>query len=214
VVDYEEFRRGLVEWLDDQDYSDDVVRLTAYRLDQWFRWVWDRRGYTTEVDQDDADEYVTWLAESDYSNGHKRKCTTVLKRYFRWRDIEWDSDVTFKPSSSTNPRDFLTQDERTAIREAALEYGSVPSYQSLSPEQRSRWKAHLAQRFEKPKSQVSPDDFERANGWKYPSLVWAAMDAGLRPVEVNRARVQWVDHENSLLRIPKTDSDLPEVRRH
>ena len=46
---------------------------------------------------------------------------------------------------------------------ASLESGSVPNYRSLTPDQRDRWKAHLAQRFDKPKSEVSPADWDRAN---------------------------------------------------
>lgn len=69
----------------------------------------------------------------------------------------------YERGSTTQPRDFLTREERTAIREAALEYGTIPSYKSLTPEARDRWKAHLAQRFEKPKAEVTPADWERAN---------------------------------------------------
>lgn len=215
IVDYREVREDFVTWLTTKGndrpgatgYSDNVVKLTASRTDQWFRWVWERRGYTTNVGVDDADDYVSYLAQSDYSNAHKRKCVTVLKRYFDWRDTEWDPEINFKTiQTANNPRDYLTKDERTAIREAALEYGSVPNYGSLTPEKRSRWKAHLAQRFEKPKSEVSQDDFERANGWKIPSLVWASVDVGLRPIEIERATVKWVDHQNSVLRIPESDS--------
>ena len=92
------------------------------------------------------------------------------------------------------------------IREASLEYGGIPAYSDLSPEQRDRWKAYLAQRFEKPKSTVTPDDWDRANGWKIPSLVSTSLDAGLRPIEVERAKTYWVDVPNKVLRIPKDES--------
>ena len=42
--------------------------------------------------------------------------------------------------------------------------------------------------------------------WKVTSLVWTSLDAGLRPVEVSRAKTHWVDVDNSLLRIPKEDA--------
>lgn len=102
----------------------------------------------------------------------------------------------------TQPKDFFTREERSKLREGALEYGSVPAYSDLSPRERSQWKAHLAQRFEKPKSEIVPADWDRANGWKIPSIVWTSLDAGLRPIEVERATVNWVDVDNSLLRIP------------
>jgi integrase len=109
-------------------------------------------------------------------------------------------------SGTTQPRDYLTREERTRIREAALEYGSVPGYNDLSPEARDRWKAYLAQRLEKPKSEVVPADWGRVNGWKISSLTWASLDTGLRPIEVERAVTDWVDVDNSVLRIPKEQS--------
>lgn len=116
-------------------------------------------------------------------------------------------DLSFSTTSSAaNPRDYLTREERSKIREAALESGSIPSYTDLSPNERDRWKAYLAQRFDKPKSDVTPADWDRANGWKYPSLVWVSLDAGLRPIEVERAVTRWVDLENRVLRIPKEQS--------
>ena len=53
---------------------------------------------------------------------------------------------------------------------------------------------------------MTKQDWERANGWKIPSLVWTSLDAGLRPIEVGRATVNWVDTENAVLRIPKDES--------
>jgi hypothetical protein len=44
------------------------------------------------------------------------------------------------------------------------------------------------------------------DSWKFTSLVWASLDAGLRPVEVGDARVGWCEPENGLLRIPREDS--------
>jgi integrase len=52
--------------------------------------------------------------------------------------------------------------------------------------------------------------FERGDGWCTTSLVLTSLDAGLRPVEVNRAVVDWVDTTNMLLRIPKEDSSKNE----
>lgn len=66
--------------------------------------------------------------------------------------------------------------------------------------------AHLAQRLEKPKSEVTADDWDRANGWKIPSLVATSLDTGLRPIEVERARTHWVDIGNQVPWIPKDES--------
>lgn len=43
-------------------------------------------------------------------------------------------------------------------------------------------------------------------GWKVATIVCVSLDAGLRPVEVGRARTEWIDIVNKLLRIPREDS--------
>jgi integrase len=44
------------------------------------------------------------------------------------------------------------------------------------------------------------------DSWKIPSIVMASLDAALRPVEVARAKREWVDIDNAVLRIPREDS--------
>jgi site-specific recombinase XerD len=191
-----------------EGYAYDTVHRSSYRIDQLYRWVWDSRGYTTQVSTEDGDKYLQKLAYDDTGDSHKSKCVKALKRFYKWREHEldgdsWEPELKFSSNSGrNNPRDYFTKEERAKLREAALEYGSVPNYRSLTPEERDRWKKYLAQRFEKPKSEVTEEDWSRANGWKIPSLVWASLDAGLRPIEVSRASTSWVDVENSLLRIP------------
>lgn len=53
---------------------------------------------------------------------------------------------------------------------------------------------------------ISPDDWKKANGFKYPSIGHASLDAGLRPVEVGRVTTYWIDVENAALRIPEKES--------
>lgn len=219
--DYAEHRVQLIVWMEDlgkspsdkEGYAQDTVNGRAYRLDQFYRWVWDQEGrYTTAITHDHTDGWMRKLAGGDTSQENKASHRKAIKMLFRWRshafgDEEWEPEITFSTNAGqTNPQDYLTREERTQVREAALEYGSVPSYSNLGSEERDRWKAHLAQRFEKPKEDVSPADFERANSWKVPSLIWTALDAGLRPVEVKRARVRWVDTSAKVLRIRKEDA--------
>jgi integrase len=221
LEDYTEHRVRLIEWMQNlgknpaegEGYAQDTVNDRAYRLDQFYRWVWDQEDrYTIQTTHDHADGWMRELAYGDSSQENKASHRKAVKMLFRWRSWEfgeeqWESDISFSTNTGqTNPKDYLTQDERQRVRDAVLEYGSVPNYNGLSPDERDRWKAHLAQRFEKPKRDVTPADFERANSWKIPSLIWTALDTGLRPVEVKRATVQWVDVGNKLLRIPKEDS--------
>ena len=221
LVDYRTARENCLTWLlamgkDPQKaegYAHSTVSNRAYRMDQFYRWVWDEYGgYTTDVRHEHADAWLRELAGQDKSNVHKDLCLKALQMLFKWREhehglAEWEPALRFSTGSrTTQPRDFLTVEERRQIREAALEYGTIPAYKSLDPAERDRWKAYLAQRFEKPKREVTPDDWERANGWKIPSLVWTSLDAGLRPIEAERARVGWVNLANNVLRIPKEES--------
>jgi integrase len=221
IVDYRGHREDCLSWLltlgkdprRAKGYAETTVSARAYRMDMFYRWSWDEVGrYTTDIGHNLADGWMRHLAQQENGNVHKDNCQKAVKMLFKWREHEhgmdkWEPEIKFSSGQgATQPRDYLTMEERRRIREAALEYGSVPSYRSLSPEARDSWKAYLAQRFEKPKSDVSPEDWERANGWKIPSLVWTSMDAGLRPIEVERAVTGWVDAENGVLRIPKDES--------
>lgn len=221
VVDYRNEREACIQWLlalgktpkKGEGYARGTVKPRSHRMDAFYRWVWDEQdGYTTDVGSTAADAYLRYLAGTDDSDAHKANCQKAVQMLLKWRHHErgtdeWEPDIRFSSGSGTTaPRDYLTSDERVLVREAALEAGSVPGYKSLTPSERDRWKAYLAQRFGKPKSEVSPDDWERANGWKIPSIVWTSLDAGLRPIEVKRSVVQWVDLDNDLLRIPKEDS--------
>lgn len=58
--------------------------------------------------------------------------------------------------------------------------------------------------------EVGPEEFERANGFKYPSLVYTSLDAGLRPIEVGRAKTYWIDLDNAALHIPADESSKNE----
>lgn len=219
LFDYKEHRKQFIQWLmvfgknpaHAEGYSRDTIDKTAYRTDNLFRWVWEQEGYTLNVSHDLADAFMRELAYSDYSNTHKANTQKSIKRYYKWLSHErggelWEPVQTFSSAGSNQPRDYLTVEERKLIREAALEYGSIPSYKSVTPGERDQWKAYLAQRYDKPKSEITPKDWKKANGWKYTTITWASLDAGLRPVEVERARVSWVDTENGVLRIPESDS--------
>lgn len=218
-LDYAEERRDLIKWLlqigkdpaRGEGYSVNTVKPRTYRMDQFYRWVWNEEdGYMPNVTAEHADRYFEELKLSEKSNVDKNNRIKALKMLFKWRSHrrgceQWDSEVTFK-REQTGPRDFLRKEERGKIRQASLEFGSVPSYNNLSRKERDRWKTHLAQKFGKPKNEVTADDWDRANDWKIPSLVYVSLDAGLRPCEVRRAEASWVDLENGELRIPEEES--------
>ncbi|PSP42725.1 integrase [Halobacteriales archaeon QH_6_64_20] len=223
LADYKKHREKLIKWMLNlgkvpkkaEGYAWDTVRSRSYKLDKFYRWVWkEEDGYTLNVTPAHADDYTQELVYGDTGNAHKADVHKSIKTLFKWQNWEKDEEIDWEPkisftngSSATHqPRDFLSDRERRLIKEATLEYGSIPHYNSITPEERDKWKIHLAQRLEKPKDEIDPQDFERANGWKYPSIVWATMDAGFRPKEVGRAKVSWLDLENDLFRIPKEES--------
>lgn len=221
LVDYKAQRTDCLQWLLQfgktpdkvEGYAFETVRARANRMDMFYRWVWEQEGrYVADVTHEHADAYMQHLAYRDTSNADKANHQKAVKMLFKWREHEhglnsWQPSLTFSTANgASQPRDFLTLAERRQLREAALEYGSIPCYNDLSPDARNRWRAHLAQRFEKPKEDVTLEDWERANGWKIPSLVATSLDAGLRPIEVGRARTHWVDAANNVLRVPKEES--------
>lgn len=214
LLDYAEYKRDLLQWLlnlgkdpsSAKGYARTTVQQVSYKTDWFYRWLWERNGtYTTTITPDDADDYMQELvySDEDFSTSHLSSTQKCLQRLFKWQKhqrgatVVWEPEHTFSQDLS-QPRDYLTIEEREKIREAALDYGSIPSYTALSPDERDEWKAYLAQRFEKPKSDISEHDWDRANGWNIPSVVWTSLDAGLRPIEVGRATIRWIDTENKV----------------
>ena len=199
-------------------YAPSAVTNYDHRSDKFYRWVWEQEGYTTRLTHEHADEYVDLLAKDElrnedgepYSGNHKRKTANAIEALFRWRAAEfdeepWSPNVTFSEKTLTQADPF-TKEERRKLREAALEYGTIPAYNDLSPEQRDRSKRYLAQRLGKPKEDVSPEDWKRVNqSWKIPSLVCVALDAGFRPVGIERANTSWARLEKGVLVVPPKD---------
>jgi site-specific recombinase XerD len=219
-VDYELYRREFREWMlgkgkepeKYEGYSPSTVKKRFYRIDKFFRWVWDREnGYTKSITKDHADEFVDELARDDeVGESHKGNCVKALRSYFKWMHHregteKWEPDISFSTDDS-QPSDYFTMEERKILREASLEYGSIPGYDDLNEREIDDWKTHLAQRYGKDKEKIDRDDWKRANGWKIPSIVWVSLDAGLRPCEIEKSSIDWVDLRNGQLRIPKDDS--------
>lgn len=223
-IDYNDHRRALIEWLDTRGkdpekyagYSEQVVSNYAYRIDKFYRWVWTEYGqYTTQITHEHADEYIEAFAKDElrkenggkYSGSHKRKTANAIEAMFEWRVRErggepWSPDVTFS-EGPVNQADPFNKQEQRMLREAALQLDTIPAYNDLSPDERDRWKAHIAQKLGKSKSNVSPDDWDRLNkSWELPSLVLTALDTGMRPVGVERANVDWLQLDDGAIKVP------------
>lgn len=221
-IAYKEHRKELAKWMlhlgenpsKAEGYSISTAKNRMNKLDLFYRWIWDQeQRYIQDITTDHADDWMQWLARQDYKEStkcHYQKTAHTLfkfQREERGRDVEWEPEIEYSdPSTTYQPREYLSKDDRRKMREAAMEYGAVPHYNSLSPEERDRWKTLLSQRLQKPKDEVTKKDFLKANSFKYASMIYVALDAGLRPCEVERANVQWFDRDNGVLRIPEEDS--------
>lgn len=223
LIDYKSHREKLLLWMlnrgkqpdKGQGYAWDTTRCRAYNTDIFYRWVWQQHDkYTTQIDRNDANEYFRTLVASDQTSSNKQNIEKSIKMLMRWREFhlgedwsDWESPVSFQDSQTPDePQDYLTREERSLIRESAINYGSVPHYNSLSPEKRDKWKKTLSVRFRIPKTDVGKKEFDRANGYKIPSLVCVSLDAGLRPKEVANATTDWIDTQNAIMRIPYDES--------
>ena len=66
--DYESWKREFLNWLYHEGKKPDrgegfaagTIRKTSYHTGQILRWLWDERGYTTELGPDDTDKLVSY----------------------------------------------------------------------------------------------------------------------------------------------------------
>jgi integrase len=200
--------------------ADSTASNNLSRIDQIYRQMleefdYDFRAY---IPKEVADEISNALnddelkgTDGEYSESQKRKTNDALKKYFEFRahtrgKEEWTPPCEFNDTVHDSP-DYLTKGERRQFREVVLTFDTIPAYSDCSPEQRSELKAYLAQKLEKPKEEVTPSDWKEHNrSWMKPSLVWTGLDAALRPIEVERAKVGWIQFEKNALKIPKEDA--------
>ena len=149
-IEYRNHRRAFIEWLSLRGKSPDTiegyahhfVRCRAYDTDAFYRWMWSGEGgrVHTAINTDQADAYIRELARGDTSRHHKENVVKSLKSLYEWHSHtdEWNPSFSFGATGSHAPRDYLTREERTAIREAALVYDSIPSYAAMSPDERNK----------------------------------------------------------------------------
>lgn len=129
LVDYRAEREECFRWLltfgkrpeEAVGYAPGTVKPRGYRMDRFYRFVWDEEGgYTANVTHDHADAWMRHLAERDVGNVHKRNCQKSLQMLFKWRHhehglAEWEPPFRFSSETATQPRDYLTKDERRAL---------------------------------------------------------------------------------------------------
>ncbi len=225
-IDYALKRRGFIEWMrtcgkdpqSGEPLSKTTVENYARRLHQIHRWLWTRlEWFPSHIEKEQADEFIEALNEDElrrddgdpYSESSKRKFSDVLVKWFEFRSHQYGADdwtppIDFTDDVPVDAADPFLKDERARIYDAALTYKTPPAYDNLSPVERDRWKAYLAQRLGKPKADVRPADFaELRTSWKLPSLVGPTLDGALRPIEINRMKTNWLRLDKGTIQIPK-----------
>lgn len=215
-------RTGFANWLLERGkkpqalkgYSKHTTKDTLYRTDHFARFVWNQTEFKTEFTHTEADDYMEQiLLSNDCTNSHASGTEKSLKRLFKYQrsvndsNKEWEPEWDIQnPNDKRNIKDVFTESEIEKIYSASLNYHTIPAYNDLTPTERSQWKAYLAMSLGKPKTEVTPDDWGKVDNWKIPSLVKVSIDAGLRPIEVERSRTQWADLDNQQLIIPADES--------
>ncbi|MFB6284121.1 MAG: tyrosine-type recombinase/integrase [Halobacteria archaeon] len=180
------------------------------RLDKIKRLFWKKDGYR-KLSPEDADEYLKMLkldkirksTGEEYSGSTKRRNINALQIYFRYKNEDWTPEFKFQ-EGSTFSRDSFTENERRKLKNASLDYNTLPNYGDVTPEERKKFKKLLSYRLDKPVEQISPEDWKRQNkSFKIPSLIHVALDIGARPSLINRMKTDWVRSNKKTIYIPK-----------
>jgi site-specific recombinase XerD len=226
--DYEDFKKEFIHWLlrcgkkpfKNIGYAEDTAQTTHYKTDQIYRWKWEQEGeFTKEFTPDDAEKFIDMLvSETTFADREVRDFIKTIKRLFKWRsdkggvDHDWSYSKTeqLQQQGISKRRHYFETHEMSQLYEAAIEENAVKSYHNVSPEERDKLKTHLSQRFGKPKSEIGPDDFERANSWKFPALIAASIDLAFRPIEIKRSNTRWLRLHEKKVVIPKDESSKGE----
>jgi len=216
---YSEHWEQLLEWLrtegkepeNNVGYKESNVRPVARRIHQSFKYAWERDHLVLDLTPELADKFVNGLQEDDvttkdgkpYEENSKRKFVNALQAYFRFTEQDWDPTTSFSDEPPSFNSDPFNRRERELLLNTSLEYRSPPTYSNLSPEERDRWKAYIAQFLGKPKAEVTRVDWkELRQSWKIPALISTALDAGWRAEMVGRLETGHLDLANDQIIVP------------
>jgi len=189
------------------------------RCDQLYRAAWALEGEKTfQITHEMADRLEEALQQDQivrsngevYSPSSKRKFQNTLEKYFEFRSENggecWDPTYQFEESASRET-DYFRREERSKLREAAIEFDQLPHYSSVDPKERARIKRYLAQKIGLSKEEITRDVWNaHRESLKVPSLIFSALDAALRPTEVEESTTNWMRLDAQELHIPKDDS--------
>ncbi|WP_246988418.1 tyrosine-type recombinase/integrase [Halorientalis marina] len=203
-------------------YAEGSVKPMARLIQQVFEYVWENQGHTTtDLTQDQADDFIDALSADEirrndgdrYDGDSKRKFNDVLRCWFEWNNEDWEPAVTFESDGPRDNSDPFTKGEMERLWQASLDYKSIPTYNNVGPEERDRWKAHIAQELGIPKEDVTPEHWtERNTSWKIPALIRTTRETGWRCAMVARLKIQWYKPETQVIVIPREDAVKNDVQ--
>jgi len=192
-------------------YAETSISTRSSRVCKVIRWIWRNDGITINITPEQADQAIEALDTDDfrrldgerYSEGSKRKLSNSLENWFQFRGVEWEPKITFKDEPSSDNSDSFTRNEVSQLWEASLTYKNIPSYNNLSPDERDRWRAYLAQELGIPKDVIKPDHWTKVNtSWLVPSIIGTTKSAGWRPALIQRMKVDWYNPDRGTISIP------------
>lgn len=126
-------------------YAEGTVQNRSYRLDRFYRWVWEvEDGYTENITPSHANAFMKYLQPQSYSQAYKAAFQKAITTLFRWqkhdlgRDVDWDPAIRFYDSVVPSSKEALTRGTPGAPRSctsvrvsSALQFGNTQPAHSL-----------------------------------------------------------------------------------
>lgn len=227
---YEDWRLKLARWSfhkgkkpsRDEGYPPSSMRQHFYRIERFVTWAWSEYGFTTSYTSEMADRY--WdevLYPNSNTTSTNRKVADSISIILRRDGISWsipDSEDVYdeiNDDEADSFTDWFDPNELERIKHASLRAYAVPRREDMGSGEQDEWAAHLSQRLKKPKHELNDEDWEAANSYKIPSLVYTSCDVGFRPCEIERSRWGWFNLDQGKMTIPKEeDSKSGKDNRH
>ena len=192
-------------------YAESSIPTVARRIIQGHQYQWSHGQVTVDLSPGQADAFVhalnddevTTAAGEPYAEGSKRKFCEAIAAYFRYREIEWEPPIRFGSGDGALSSDPFTMEERELLMQAAFEFNSPPNYKSVSPEERDRLNAHIAQLKGVEKTEIGPSDWDRLQqDWEVPALISTALDIAPRAELISRLTTGLVNFTEEEIQIP------------
>lgn len=182
LIDYVEYRRDWVEWL--RTIGKNPEKREGYS---------DYTVYETAYKTARYDRWV-WSQEGRYTvPPEPERATEYMDENVAYRDV---TNATKGKTEEALIRYYRWASDTSHV----AEWGREQRFRSGGGDAPRDYLTRRERRL------VRETALEHGDGWRVTSLVLTSLDAGLRPVEVARARPEWVDTQNMLLRIPREDS--------